>query len=101
MKRIRRLYWIAAAVMMALGFPYEGAGEFATTLSYYFFLGIIFLYAAPKVLRIGASSKSSRFCGGRLQNSLIGGLQQGASRAVTDFIAGRKLRKARQGTACQ
>ena len=87
MRLIRKLYWIAAAVMMVAGFPYEGSGDFITTLSFYAFLGLIFLYAAPRVLRIGSSAKRSGYRGG-MRSSMIGGLQQGTSRAVTNFMMG-------------
>lgn len=87
MRLIRKMYWIAAAVMTVAGFPYNGTEDFFTTLSFYFFLGIIFLYAAPKILRGGVSARRS-VRAGSLQNHVIGGLQQGATRAVTGFMMG-------------
>ena len=87
MRLIRKLYWIAVAVMMAAGLPYEGSGDFISTLSFYTFLGLIFLYAAPKILRIGASAKRSGYRSG-LRSTMIGGLQRGTSRTVTNFMMG-------------
>ena len=88
MKFIRKLYWIAIVVLLAAGFPYEGTGEFITTLSYYVFFGLIFLYAAPKVLGIGSSVCRGRSRAGGFRRSVIGGLQNSASQAVTGFMMG-------------
>ncbi|MBO4289845.1 MAG: hypothetical protein J5865_07085 [Lachnospiraceae bacterium] len=88
MKLIKKLYWIAIVVLMVAGFPYEGIGEFITTLSYYVFFGLIFLYAAPKVLRIGSSAKRGGYRMGDFRNSVIGGMQQSVSGAVTNLMMG-------------
>ena len=87
MRLIRKIYWIVMVVLLVAGFPYEGPGEFITTFSEYVFFGLIFLYAAPKVLRIGSSAKRNGYRGS-LRSSMIGGLQQGTSRAVTNFMMG-------------
>ena len=87
MRLIRKIYWIVMVVLLVAGFPYEEPGEFITSFSEYVFFGLIFLYVAPKVLHIGTSAKRSGYRGG-LRSSMIGSLQQGTSRAVTNFMMG-------------
>ena len=87
MRLIRKLYWIAVVILMVMGFPYNGMEDFVTSLGTLAALGVIVLYLIPGIFR-SSSSRRARYSVSGMQNSVIGGLQQGTNRAVTNFMMG-------------
>ncbi len=84
MKLIRKLYWIAVAVMMVKGFPYDGIEDFMVTLALFAFFGVLLFRILPRLFR----SSSCRSAGRGLRGNVIGGLEQGTSNAVSRFMMG-------------
>ena len=85
MKLIRKLYWIAAAVMIVKGFPYGGIEDFMMTLAVFAICGVFLFRIVPRLFR---GSSSRRSAGRGLRGSVIGGLEQGTSSAVNRIMMG-------------